>query len=254
MDALEYKAYCKEFKSVERYLRKYGASQDIVNYNICNLRGYRLEQMNDILTEAGFIYIEDNSVYDALEGNVPEELGLFKNGQFLLSGRFIFPVRDMLGNTLAMIGWFPDEKKYITTPSKLFSKSCLFYGMEQLGTTGIGCKYYLVEGIFDCLSVRSLGINAVANMGVIHSRVKGELYALFNRLVGVPDADSVGRAVVVEDKWKLRSCDNYLRWTGDSSIKDIDDLVKTYDPVELKTELLSALNTSSDERVLTIEL
>ena len=158
MDALEYKAYCKEFKSVERYLRKYGASQDIVNYNICNLRGYRLEQMNDILTEAGFIYIEDNSVYDALEGNVPEELGLFKNGQFLLSGRFIFPVRDMLGNTLAMIGWFPDE--YLCSLGAKYMNAALLKRGIKIWTATSGSTFDRGKGIHEFVDYHKKNIDS----------------------------------------------------------------------------------------------
>lgn len=244
----DYKEYCRQFKLVERYLRSKSASPDVVAYNICKLRGYYPERMQDIIKQAGFMFIENDMVYDQLEDMVSSDLGLFKNDRFLLAQRFIFPVRDMLGNTIAFIGWFPDEKKYITTPSRLFSKSCLFYGMEQLGTTGIGKQYYLCEGIFDSLSIRSLRIPAVAQMGINTSRVKCELYSIFGKIVATPDNDTQGRDVLTNDKWQLPSNCSYLRWVGDDS-KDIDTLVNSYEAEDIRGLLLSEF--TKRERIIT---
>lgn len=243
-----YKDYCKRFRSVERYLRSKSAPTDVVVHNICKLREYYPERMGDILAKAGFMFIEGNeSVFDPLEDG-GDDLGLFKDGKFLLVNRFIFPVRDMLGNTVALIGWFPDDKKYITTPSKLFSKSCLFYGMEQLGETGIGKNYYLCEGIFDVLSVRSLGIPAIGQMGINTSRVKEAMYPMFGKLIATPDNDRQGRDVLWNNKWALPSNSSYLRWVGDTS-KDIDKLINSYEAEDIKGMLLDAFK--NNKRIIT---
>ena len=246
----EYSAYCREFRSVERYLRSKSADIDTVVYNICSLRGYYVERMAKVLKEAGFMFIEDKSVFENLS-DCSADLGLFKDGRFLLEGRFIFPVQDMLGNTVAMIGWFPDEKRYITTPSRLFSKSCMFYGMEQLGMTGIGAKYFLCEGIFDALSVRSVGFNAIAMMGITSGRVKEVLYSLFSKVVGVPDNDSQGRDVLRGDKWSLPWGCSYFRWVGDNS-KDIDELINSYERDDI-VEMLSGV-MENGERVVEVRV
>lgn len=242
----EYKEYCSKFRSVESYLRKYSAPLDVVAYNVCKLRGYYTERMSGILQKAGFMFIEDNSVYSALSG-VGNDIGLFKNGEFLLQNRFIFPVRDMLGNTIAFIGWFPDDKKYITTPSKLFSKSCLFYGMEQLLDTGLGGKYFIVEGIFDTLSLRSIGVNALGMMGITSGRVKEGLYCLMSNIAACPDNDAQGKDVVENDKWHLPTYGRYFKWIGDDS-KDIDELVNSYEATDIKEFLMKAF--LSKERVV----
>ena len=249
----EYRAYVKNFKSVERYLKSKSAPADVVAYNICKLREYQVERMQKVLMDTGFMFIEGNdSVYDPLREGT-EDLALFsKDGNFLLSKRFIFPVKDMLGNTIALIGWFPDDKKYITTPSKLFSKNCLFYGMEQLAVTGIGKPYFLCEGIFDRLSILSLGLPAVSQMGIVSSRVKFVLYSLFSRLVGIPDNDVQGRDVLWNDKWSLPSNSSYFRWTGDDS-KDIDKLINSYEAEDVKEMLISALK-NKNERIIKEEL
>lgn len=249
----EYISYIKRFRQVEKYLKSKSADSRTVAYNICKLRGYYYERMGSILEQAGFMFIQgSDSVYDCLdEGNA--DLGLFsEDGKFLLSGRFIFPVRDMLGNTVALIGWFPDEKKYITTPSKFFSKSCLFYGLEQLIVTGIGKEYFLCEGIFDVLSLRSIGFNAIAEMGITSGRVKEYMYPLFSRLIGTPDDDAEGRPVALEDKWNLPSNSCYMRWVGDEPYKDIDKVVNSFEYDDIRNEILE--NLKSKKRLIKLNL
>lgn len=237
----EYKNYCKRFKQVYLFLQSNSKPQPQVVKEICMIREYYPERMSNILSKAGFLFIEDDICYEKLK-NAGDDLGLFTSeGKFLLAGRYIFPVFDMLGNIIALIGWYPDSKKYITTPSKLFSKSCLFYGIEQLSTTGINQKYVLVEGIFDCLSVRSLGIPCIAQMGIDSSRYKSAMYSLFNMLLGIPDNDEEGRDVIAFDKWSLPSNSKYFKWTGDS-LKDIDKLCNSYEEEDVRELLLSAFD------------
>ena len=72
--------------------------------------------------------------------------------------RFIIPVDDIAGHTVALIGYYPDYKKYITTPSPFFSKECMFFNFRQaydLSIQEFGGLVFLVEGIFDCLSLRA---------------------------------------------------------------------------------------------------
>lgn len=244
----EYKSYITRFNRVEQYLRSKSAPADVVAYNICKLREYYPERMSSILKSAGFMFIENPSDFSVLESE-SHDLGLFSsNGNFLLEGRFIFPVKDMLGNTVALIGWFPDSKRYITTPSRLFSKGCLFYGLEQLGKTGIGKKYFLSEGIFDSLSLRSIGFNAVSEMGIISTRVKESLYPLFGEIVGISDNDSEGRNVIEQDKWHLPSNSSYIRIIGDA--KDIDDVVNMYEFDDIRSELVKISSTGGRIRKL----
>lgn len=247
----EYLNYCKRFKTVYNYLLQNSLPKHQVALDICKLRGYYPERMVSILSKAGFLYIKDDLCYERLK-TAGDDLGLFtEEGKFLLSGRFIFPVCDMLGNVVALIGWFPDDKKYITTPSRLFSKNCLFYGMEQLGMTGVGKDYVLVEGIFDSLSVRSLGIPSIAQMGINSSREKSVLYTLFRSFVAIPDNDREGREVLNFDKWHLPSNSHYLKWTGDTS-KDIDKICNSYEEDDVREMISSAF--SNKKRIITVDL
>lgn len=251
----DYKDYCNRFKFVWSYLQSTSHDEFTVLMNICEYRGYNYEHMSGSLKKVGFVFPDREIFKEDKLKSIGQDLGLFtKSGNFLLIDRFIFPVKDMLGNVVALIGWFPDEKKYITTPSKLFSKECLFFGMEQLSKTGIGKKYALVEGIFDSISVRSLGIPCIAQMGIVTSRYKQAMYSLFSSLLVIPDNDGEGRKVISEDKWKIPRNAKYLRWSGKGAIglKDIDDIVKTYDPDDVKELLLDAWKEKS--QVVTVQL
>jgi len=216
--AEEYKDYCNKFNNVWKYLQSCSKDIDTIVEEVCQHRKYygSFEKWKNILSEVGISYVSAETCdYGKFKDDVFKDLALFSDeGYFLMNERYILPVKDMMGNVIALIGWYPDSKKYITTPSKFFSKDCLFFGMEQLGKTGLNKDYFLVEGIFDSLSIRALGFNSVAQMGIDTSRIKISLYGLFRRIVGIPDNDKQGRKVLKGDKWSLPMNASYLRWTG----------------------------------------
>lgn len=252
-----YNNYVERYRLFWKWCLAHGYDLRASAWEVCKLRGYPLEgEMFQTLVDAEVLQLKDYA-YDEIEEQVRsktlEGLGLFsKEGKFLLRGRYIIPIRDMLGNVVALVGWYPDEKRYITTPSDMFSKSGMFFGMEQLVDTGLNKDYVLVEGIFDSLAVRSLGYNCVAMMGSLGSAEKQVLYGLFGKLVAVPDNDKTGRGVIERDKWKLPVGSSYMNWVEDGAkIKDIDDLIK-YDRRTAKDMLEDALSDGS--RVVTFRL
>lgn len=272
--------YCNKFKLVWNYLRSLSVDEDRVVSEICKHRGYSIARMGRILKEAEFIFIDTEKEID-LNKIAFEELGLLRkvtkkpsnslnisdlsiddvknliNGskqaensktkldgyEFRLKGMYIFPVKNMIGNVIALIGWYPG-RKYITTPSKFFNKSSLFYGMEQIGKTGLNKPYFIVEGIFDSLSIRAMGFNAIAQMGIKSSRVKKINYGLFSRLVAIPDNDNEGVEVVKNDEWFLPSNGSYVCITNTNKgikLKDVDDLCRIFSEDELKDVFAEAL-------------
>lgn len=254
LDKEEYLGYCKRFNALYKYLKSCSRNQEEVVKEICEYRGYLVDRMSNTLIEAGFLFLDMSKVSLDKVRRFGDDLALFSsNGHFLMQDRYVFPVRDMMGNVLALIGWYPDEKKYVTTPSKLFSKECLFYGMEQLGKTGLGSKYILTEGIFDSLSARSLGLNSVAQMGISSSRYKEVLYTMFKQLVGVPDIDEQGRDVLSHDKWKIPINGKYFRWSNPRYyMKDLDCFINSYDFNDVKGLLSEVFN--ENQRIVTINL
>lgn len=247
----EYASYCDRFHKVWLYLKKH--SENNVISEICDIRGYEFDRMSGTLSKAEFIKVKNDCNLDILK-KMGSDLALFsKDGEFLVKGRYIFPVKDMLGNIIALIGWYPDEKKYITTPSKFFSKNCLFYGLEQLGTTGIGKTYYITEGIFDSLSIRSLGYHAVAMMGINSSRYKVALYSIFKQLIAIPDIDEQGKKVIKFDKWNIPMNSKYFKWSGvdPEKVKDIDLFIHIFDENDVR-ELLGEIPNET-KRIVTYE-
>lgn len=244
----EYDDYCSRYKKVWKYLNDVSYEEDSIIQSICDLRGYDLESnMPNMLKEIGFVFIDEDLFDETKLLKISRNLGIYTNKDtFLLKGRYIFPVRDMLGNIVALIGWYPDDKKYITTPSKFFKKGCMLFGMEQFEKTGIGKDYILVEGIFDCISVRSLGLNCVALMGIKATNYTKVLYTLFKGIVAIPDNDKEGRKVIANDAWKLPVNGKYFKWVG--SLKDIDDMIKYYDMKDILKDVWK-----EKERVVTLE-
>lgn len=248
LDRKDYKDYTDRFNDAFNYMKKYSKPQSTVIQEICTLRGYSYERMGTILKEADFIYLSKDCGIDTVKlynYSKNNDLALFKNNKFLLTDRYIFPVRDMLGNILALIGWYPDVKKYITTPSRFFKKDKLFYGLEQLGIVGIGKPTILVEGIFDSLSLRSIGYNSYAMMGIDSSQYKIAMYGLFGRVLAIPDCDKMGISVLKTNKWNIPISGGYLKWSTELGIKDIDILVNSFE-IDGVTDLINKAFHSKD--------
>lgn len=251
----EYADYCRRYNVVWKYLQSCSYEPTSVIDSLTELRGYSKDSaIWGTLESYGFVYVDvDTFSFKKLKSVDKGDLGITrKDGDFLLYDRFIFPVRDMLGNIIALIGWKQgSERKYVTTPSRLFSKGCMFFGMEQLSKTGLGKPYILVEGIFDSLSVRSLGLNCVAMMGISSTRYKQAMYSLFGKLLAIPDCDKEGRGVVLNDEWCLPGSGKYLKLVS-STIKDIDDLIKVCDPTDVKTLFKEAY--AEQDRVVEVRI
>ena len=261
IDLKEFGQYAQDFKRVWGYFQT--LDNGTTYEELCSLRLYQDPKMVEVLKEVGFIKLPDTVDLELLK-ELPSYslLGLeAKTGRCLLEGRFVFPVKDMLGNIIALIGWYPDEKKYITTPSKYFHRSSLFFGLDQLSTYGRQDIVFVCEGIFDALSLRSLGYRAYATMGVELSRQKKMLYSVLgNNVVGVSDRDNVGNSVRDYDRW---GCWKYLTWVGEFDmseieeenlkIKDIDDLVKLFDPSDLRAAFDEELS-SNQSKIIKLEL
>lgn len=242
----EYRLYSQTFNRVWDYLRKCSEDVGDVASTISKLRGYESPEMHSVLVNAGFIYLDGSKVdVDRLQ-TASEEFGLFtKKGDFLLDGRFIFPIKDVVGNVLALVGWFPDEKKYITTPSRFFRKDVLYYGMEELNPN-VGQNMVVVEGIFDRLSIKSIGYPCIAMMGSSTSKYKTAMYRLFRKVVAIPDLDKIGRKIMNEDSWNIPVGGSYLR-LSDGVSKDIDDLIKANGKFRICSEIEYAFASGERE-------
>lgn len=208
------------------------------------------------------------AIYDIDElGTKAKNLGAITNiGRFLLDDRFIIPVRDIEGNLVTLIGYYPDYKKYITMPAPFFSKEAMFFNIDQafdLSYDDFGGAVFLVEGIFDCLSLRAIGLPAIATMGSDVTSVKRETLKLFSKVVYIPDNDKVGhRALNRYDTrygWKVPKTATGIRLKGSVDfgsqvlkVKDIDNLITWCEADDVRELLLAALDSKSDIETLQV--
>lgn len=266
----DYWETAEEFERAWAYLKKVGRDG---SREVANMRAYG-EEMLPVLQEAGILGLPgENEEFEKLK-KLPliDSLGLFsEKGNFLLSERWVLPIRGILGEIVALVGWngnsggvlgeSGDPKKYITTSSEWFKRDMLYYGMEKFKDYW-GQRVFITEGMFDCLALRGLGFNAIAMMGVETSQVKKELLGVFSDVVFVPDNDKTGRRVLQNKSWGEGG--KWLRWTGtvdlselyegievdgvDLSqvrVKDIDTLVRLFPAEELRDEINTAVNRKS---------
>lgn len=227
---------------------------------LCRLRGYvPTGEQADLIAQMQIGCCEISDTEDL--GDMRIEIGLSSaKDNFMLNGRYIVPVEDVSGNLVALIGYYPDYKKYITTPSPFFSKDCMFFNFNQaykLAWEKYDGFVILVEGIFDCLSIRSVGLPCIATMGSTVSKTKGELLRFFKKVLAVPDDDLVGRAALNRYSrrgWQVPSNTTFLKFHGgylniggvDLHCKDLDNFVSWYEPDDVREILLSFKDSTED--------
>lgn len=237
-------------------------STDEIIAEVMSLRKYDnspyREEMRKTLKEVGIFKLDYISEIQMILPNITnEQLKLFglvdRNGNYLLSGRYAVPIRDIVGKVTALVGWFPDVKKYVTTPTYGFSKDGQFFNMdcfsksfdgdypkykdeeteEVLESTGL---VYLVEGIFDTLSLKSLGFPALGNMGLDMSLMKTEILSRFGKVIAIPDNDNAGMGTNpylnrISNKgkklsWNIKNENVIVQLP--KGVKDSDDFIKGF--------------------------
>ena len=254
----KYREYSKDLDSFYRSLQQLYEPNGISE--LLKLRGYVTDDsLYDFYTNLGVGMCNVEGIID--KDDVNPELNLFsEDGFFLLNNRFIIPVEDMVGNISTLIGYYPDYKKYITIPTPFFSKECMFFNFKQayeLSWSKYDGFVILVEGIFDCLSLRSIGLPAIATMGATVSKLKGELLKLFRKVLAIPDDDATGRKALNRYSrwgWKVPSNTTMLKFRGGGVVfngvtlhcKDMDNFVTWFEKDDVIEILLSYRDSKED--------
>lgn len=234
---------------------------------LCQMRGYPLEEsvQHDFFKAniPGYFEVADYTPFRSF----PEELGLFsRSGELLLNGRYIIPVTSVCGDLVSLIGYYADYKRYITLSTPFFSKTAMFFKYNEaykLSWEKYNGVVFLVEGIFDCLSIWSLGLPCMATMGSSVSALKGELLKVFRRVIAIPDDDETGRKALnryAKTGWKVPSNTVMVKFHGGTcniggvelKCKDVDNLVTWYEADDVREMLLSFVDSHEevDELIL----
>ena len=255
-----YRETSRKLESAWKLMHEYiDTSEEAMNF-LNESRQYLDTMVSDFLVSQGIgvVTISDATIF----GDSRRELGLVsENDNFLLSGRYVIPMRGIDGNILAFIGWFPDYKKYITTPSLFFSKKTLFFNLDDAYLRSINeydGRVFLVEGIFDCISLRCLGLPVIATMGADISSYKAELLKVFSHVTAISDNDKAG--IHALKTWELPPWStkvsirgNFQTPYGDLKVKDIDDLIKYSDKDEIRGMLKDLLYSDKQEELIKLD-
>jgi DNA primase len=118
---------------------------------------------------------------------------------------------------------------------------------------------FVVEGIFDTLSLRAIGLPAIGTMGADVSRSKGELLKIFKKVVAIPDNDRTGKRSIRDrsKQWVLPYNATFLELRGmvrfddehQYKIKDVDNLVSWFQVEDVRSMLLEVAK-STDKYVI----
>lgn len=248
----KYREYSSLLQEIYRTMRRDFAPDSVET--LCQMRGYPIGEspQPEFFKQniPGYFELGDCSIFK----DYPQELGLFsKNGDMLLNGRYIIPVTSVCGDLVSLIGYYPDYKRYITLSTPFFSKAGMFFRFNEAYTeawernNGV---VFLVEGIFDCLSLWSIGLPCLATMGSSVSAIKGDLLKVFRKVIAIPDDDDTGHKALnrySKQGWKVPANTVMVKFQcGDVDFggeklhcKDVDNLVTWFDTDFVRESLMS---------------
>jgi hypothetical protein len=201
----------------------------------------------DELIKREFLYIPNDIYMLHFFGSEIAEYkyGVYRNDSCNLYKRLIFPIRGFNNQVAGLGGWSCDsEWKYVYSPDTMWDKSRYFYIAHDDFVGALNDDYlFIVDGIFDSISLSSLGIHSASLMGSNLSNWHLYYLRLFKYVIVVPDNDNAGVSLVKKIKKHRPDC--IVLWQG--KCKDIDDYIKSRDTSKLieqcnDLELLQIMN------------
>lgn len=219
---------------------------DEVIYELMTHRGYHSPEMFTTLKEIGVFKLDYLSELTLMMPDLTtqqlKQWGLVnESGDYILSGRYVVAIRDIAGNVTALVGWHPKggSRKYVTTPTLGFSRDASFFNLDcyKYSWEKWNGLVFLVEGIFDTIALRSIGLPALGNQGLEMSAVKTQILSRFGTVVGIPDNDTSGRSVNEftnassgkSEKFIWNIENNHVFAILPSGVKDPDNFVRDFD-------------------------
>lgn len=259
----EFDLHVSKMEFVYRKLKQ-TLKPDSLNY-LMDTRAYFHEEQRNLFTELEVFQCTLPELNEQ-ERTIFEEMGCFsENGYFILEGRYLIPVYSPHGKLITIIGWFNDYKKYITLPTKFFSKKVDWFNIEnalQLSFNAYDGLVFVVEGIFDAYSLRAIGLPAIATMGADVSKSKGELLKIFKKVVAIPDNDKTGKRAITDrfKSWSLPHNSTFIDLRGmvdfgegnKYKVKDIDQLVSWFQAESVREMLLGVSKTNDKHYILNL--
>ena len=186
-------------EKARNYLKERKVSEEIIEEFKLGYAPVAWETLNNYLTKKGF---KEEDIF--LAGlTIKKEKGIGFYDRF--RGRIIFPINDVLGNTVGFTGRVlekpqdikeEDVPKYVNTPQTLiYDKSRVLYGLDKAKNSIKKEKLaVIVEGNMDCLSSHQVDVkNVVASSGTALTLEQVKLLKRYtNNLAIAFDMDPAG--------------------------------------------------------------
>lgn len=159
----------------------------------------RKEEGSNLPLRFALTGVERNHPYLAQRGVDPAIAGEFDVGFYggsgLMSGRIVFPIRNLHGQLVAYAGRALDDRPPKYTLPAGFRKGLELFNLHRVVAAG-DRTVIVVEGYFDCMRVHQAGFpRAVALMGSsLSAAQESGLLHHFEQIVLMLDGDSAGRA------------------------------------------------------------
>lgn len=157
-----------------------------------------------ILRDTCVFYAENDSELEFLtsyEEDFMYYLG-FRSKNVDYSDRYLFPIHNGKGNLNAWVGYdYESKSKYLVGMVGLGNKKRLLYGIDDLSMSYEEDTIIVVEGIFDRLRLKEIGLNlGVSLLGKKMSKWQKRYINRFKNKILIPDGDDSGQDMI--DQWK----------------------------------------------------
>lgn len=154
-----------------------------------------------------FFVKEDTPIIDLEERFRVDSLGFVKYNRIVQEGRLVYPVKDVRGNVMGLVGWDPFvQPKYLDSKNFGYkAKSTTLFGMERLPEYYTSKQsVFLLEGSVDCMYLRENEFQALSSLGSYLNKYAIEILRRFgDRLFVIPDMDEAGNSYVRQVKYCL---------------------------------------------------
>lgn len=154
-------------------------------------------------------------------------------------GKVIFPIFDVLGRVMGIVGRAVDSKDYKTFVLQEAKTNGYFFGVrEALKHIYEKNRAYVVEGCFDFFALRRVLPNTVASMTAGLYKNQYEYLGMFcDTMVTVFDSDPPGREAAEKAEREHKN----VR-TMDLGFSDPDKCMETLGPSRFKKHVLDKMN------------
>lgn len=166
------------------------------------------------------------------EEMMANDFGLFKDGKSLWVNQMILPLCDILGIPRGIVSFDPftyldvhngeTGDYYAYSKNEVCQKNNFMYAHPKSISVGLDSYIFVVDGIFDAISLYTNGFNAAALMGSTISDIVIAQLQLFPKVILIMDNDEAGFHVKKRLASKLHNFEVYKV----NKYKDIDEALK----------------------------